>query len=151
MIEGVFTRRLRVMADERGRLQEILRCDDEGFTEFGQVYVTSVYPGVVKGWHLHRKQTDNIACISGMVKLVIYDGRSGSPTKGELMELFIGEHNPMLVHVPPELFHGFKCVGESEALVLNVPDLPYDRENPDEERLDPNSDEIPYDWARKDR
>ena len=142
---------MRVMADERGRLQEILRCDDELFAGFGQVYVTTVYPGVVKAWHLHRKQTDTIACVCGMVKLVAYDGRPSSPTKGELLELFIGEHNPMLVQIPAGVMHGFKCVGEHEAMVINVPDRPYDKEHPDEERIDPHSGKIPYDWARKDR
>lgn len=142
---------MRVIPDERGRLMEILRCDDEEFAGFGQVYVTTAYPGVVKAWHLHRKQTDSLACVSGMVKLALYDGRPASPTKGEVAEFFIGEHNPLLVQIPPGVLHGFKCIGEREALVVNIPDRPYDRENPDEERIDPHSGGIPYDWARKDR
>jgi dTDP-4-dehydrorhamnose 3,5-epimerase len=112
MIDGVKTKKLRVIPDERGRLMEILRRDDEIFEKFGQVYLSSTYPGVVKGWHMHQKQADNICCVHGMLKLVVYDGREDSPTKGRIDEFFIGEHNPMVVHVPPRLYHGWMCVSE---------------------------------------
>ncbi len=81
-IDGVWVKRLSVVPDERGRLMEILRSDDEGFRAFGQVYISTTYPGVVKAWHLHRVQDDNFCCVRGMVKLVLYDGRDGSPTIG---------------------------------------------------------------------
>jgi len=100
-IDGVKVKHLRVVADERGWLTEILRADDaELFTKFGQVYVSATYPGVVKGWHYHRKQVDNFACIAGMVKLVLIDTRVGSPTEGTVNEFFIGVQNPVLVQVP---------------------------------------------------
>jgi len=150
MIDGVKTKKLRVIPDERGRLMEILRKDDEIFEKFGQVYLSSTYPGVVKGWHMHQKQADNICCVYGMVKLVIYDGREDSPTKGRIDEFFIGEHNPMVVHVPPRLYHGWMCVSEREALVVNAPTEPYDYAHPDEHRLPAHGSEIPYDWRRKD-
>ena len=95
MIDGVKTKKLRVIPDERGRLMEILRKDDEIFEKFGQVYLSSTYPGVVKGWHMHQKQADNICCVHGMVKLVIYDGREDSPTKGRIDEFFIGSADMM--------------------------------------------------------
>ncbi len=150
MIEGVAIKKLRVIPDERGRLMEIFRSDDEFFEKFGQVYMTTVLPGVVKGWHYHKLQHDNITCLKGMIKLVLYDNREDSPTKGEINEFFIGEHNPTLVHIPPLVFHGLKGISLEEALVLNVPTEPYNYKEPDEFRLPPNTPEIPYDWSRKD-
>ena len=84
MIDGVMIKKLKVIADERGRLMEILRADDEMFTGFGQVYMTTAYPGVVKGWHYHKRQSDNMAVVRGMMKIVLYDGREGSKTSGEV-------------------------------------------------------------------
>ena len=110
MIDGVQIKELRVIPDERGRLMEVLRADDPFFRKFGQAYVTTVHPGVVKAWHAHTKQTDHIAAVSGTIRLGLYDGRDGSPTKGETMELFPGEHRPLLVVVPPGVWHGFKGV-----------------------------------------
>jgi dTDP-4-dehydrorhamnose 3,5-epimerase len=150
MIEGVKTKGLRVIPDERGRLMEILRRDDELFQGFGQAYMTTTYPGVVKAWHRHSKQTDNIACVAGMIKVALYDGRPGSPTYREVNQFYLGVHNPMLVQVPPGVFHGWTCVSQEEALIVNIPTEPYDRANPDEERLDPHQNDIPYDWKRKD-
>ncbi|OPX97098.1 MAG: hypothetical protein A4E58_01526 [Syntrophorhabdus sp. PtaB.Bin006] len=150
MINGVATKQLKVIPDERGRLMEILRNDDDIFVKFGQVYLTTTYPGVVKAWHYHKKQDDFITCVKGMLKLVVFDGREGSPTKGEVSEFFIGEHNPLLVKVPAMVYHGWKCISEDEALVVNAPTEPYDRENPDEYRLDPHVNDIPYKWERKD-
>lgn len=150
MIDGVKTKKLKVIPDERGRLMEILRSDDELYEKFGQVYVTAAYPGVVKAWHYHREQTDHLICISGMMKIVLYDAREGSPTFGEVNEFFCGIHNPLLVKVPKGIYHGFKCISETEALVINIPDQLYDYNSPDEFRVDPHKNDIPYDWARKD-
>lgn len=146
MIDGVKTKNLRVIPDERGWLMEILRCDDEIFMNFGQVYMTTAYPGVVKAWHYHKKQTDNFTCIKGMMKVALYDGRKDSGTLGEVDEFFVGEKNPMLISVPPGVYHGFKAIGEETAYFLSIPTHPYNYEEPDEYRLDPDTDEIPYDW-----
>ena len=146
MIDGVKTKNLRVIPDERGWLMEILRSDDEIFMNFGQVYMTTAYPGVVKAWHYHKKQTDNFTCIKGMMKVALYDDRKGSDTHGEVNEFFVGEKNPMLISVPPGVYHGFKAIGEETAYFLSIPTHPYNYEEPDEYRLDPDTDEIPYDW-----
>ena len=146
MIDGVKTKNLRVVPDERGRLMEIMRCDDDIFEQFGQIYMTTNYPGVVKAWHYHRIQTDYVACVKGMIKMALYDSREGSPTKGEVSEFFIGEHNPMLVSIPCGVYHGWKCVSESESIVVSCPTHPYNREPPDEYTLPPDTTEIPYDW-----
>jgi dTDP-4-dehydrorhamnose 3,5-epimerase len=151
MIDGVTVTKLRVIPDERGRLMELLRSDEADFTRFGQVYLTTAYPGVVKGWHYHAKQFDNMAVVSGMMKIVLYDRRDGSPTRGEIMEIYAGEHNPVRVHIPPGVCHGFMCVSEREALVVNVPTEPYSYGDPDEFRIDPHGGDIPYDWRRTDR
>ena len=146
MIESVVLKKLRVIPDERGHLMEIFRCDDPEFRKFGQVYVTTNYPGVVKAWHYHEFQWDNVACVKGVIKLVLFDGRSGSATQGEVNEFFIGEHNPALIVIPPNVFHGWKCVSESESIVVNIPTEKYDYDKPDEHRFPFDTDKIPYDW-----
>ena len=146
MIEGVKTKQLAVIPDERGWLLEILRCDDEFFMKFGQVYLTTAYPDVVKAWHMHKIQTDNFCCIHGMMKVVLYDDRKDSLTFGEINEFFIGERNPMLISVPPFVYHGFKAIGSEIAYFLSVPTEPYNYKKPDEYRLPPDTDKIPYKW-----
>jgi dTDP-4-dehydrorhamnose 3,5-epimerase len=149
-IHGVKVKPLRLVPDERGWLMEILRADDaEFFTEFGQVYVSATYPGVVKAWHYHQRQVDNFACAAGMVKLVLVDTRADSPTNGAVNEFFVGTQNPMLVQVPNLVYHGWKCISPEVSLVVNVPNQPYHYVEPDEYRLAPH-DTLPYDWARKD-
>jgi len=146
MIEGVKIKELKVISDERGWLTEILRCDDDIFEKFGQVYFTTAYPGVVKAWHLHKKQTDNFTCIHGMMKVALYDSRKDSPTYGEINEFFIGERNPLLISVPPLVYHGFKTIGTRTAYFLSVPTESYNYKEPDEYRLPADTNEIPYDW-----
>ncbi len=150
MIEGVKTKRLRVIPDERGRLMEILRADDELFQQFGQVYITTTYPQVVKAWHFHKIQTDNITVVKGMLKLALYDPREGSPTKGEVNEFYIGEHNPLLVQVPKGVYHGWMCISEEESIAINIPTEAYQYDGPDEYRIHPHDNDIPYEWKRKD-
>ena len=150
MINGVKIKKLKVIPDERGRLMEILRRDDELFQGFGQAYMTTTYPGVVKAWHKHEKQTDNIACVASLVKMALYDGRPGSPTFKEINEFYLGVHNPLLVQVPVGVYHGWMCVSQEEALIINIPTEMYNREHPDEQRLDPHTSDIPYDWKRRD-
>lgn len=150
LIAGVRTKALKAIADERGRLMEILRADDELFLKFGQAYVTVAYPGVVKAWHYHKTQVDHFCCVSGMAKVVLYDDREGSATRGLVNEFFIGEHHQMLIEIPALVFHGLKCISEREAIVLNLPTEPYDHAHPDEFRVAAHDERIPYDWSRKD-
>lgn len=150
MINGVIIKELKVIPDERGRLMEIMRSDDNFFEKFGQVYMTTAYPGVVKGWHYHKKQFDNMAVIKGMMKIVLYDSRKESASFGEINEIFAGIHNPVLVHIPPFVYHGFKCISEDEAIVVNAPTEVYNYKEPDEYRLPAHNNDIPYKWDRKD-
>ena len=125
---------------------EILRSDDEIFKKFGQVYMTTALPGVVKAWHYHKKQDDNFTCVQGKMRLALYDARPESPTYKEVNDFVISLESPMLVHIPKNIYHGFKCVSDTEALVINTVTLPYNYKNPDEYRLDPYDNDIPYDW-----
>jgi dTDP-4-dehydrorhamnose 3,5-epimerase len=152
MIDGVKVKKLKVIPDDRGKLMEILRCDDDVFIKFGQVYMTTVLPGVVKAWHFHSKQTDSFCCVKGAVRLGIYDARENSPTKGEVMEFTLSLDNPLLVQIPKGVMHGFECIGNEEAIVINTVTEPYSHRNPDELRTDPFDNDIPLKWnARKGR
>ena len=150
LIDGVKTKKLTVHSDERGRLMEMLRTDDSEFQKFGQVYMTTAYPGVTKAWHYHKIQTDYFVCVRGMMKVVLFDSREDSPTKGVVNEFFIGDFNPLMVVIPPGVYHGFKCISEHEAIVVNTPTEMYSRTTPDEYRVDAHDQSIPYDWERKD-
>lgn len=147
MIQGVKTKRLKVVPDERGWLMEILRCDEVDFDKFGQVYLSVAFPNVVKAWHYHRLQFDNFTCIKGMMKVALYDGRPKSDTFKEINEFFIGDKNPMLITVPPEVWHGFKAIGSESAYFISIPTEPYNYAKPDEHRLPPDTKEIDYDWG----
>jgi len=151
-IEGVKLKRTDVYFDERGKLIEILRCDDALFKEFGQIYVSTIAHNAIKAWHSHKQQTDNIFCVKGNIKLVLYDNRKYSRSKGVINELFLGESNPLLVQIPPGVWHGWKGISDEnqESTVINISDIPYNYFQPDEFRLDPYNNEIPYDWRRKD-
>jgi len=149
MIEGVKIKQLTRHADERGFLMEMLRSDDEVFERFGQSYVALNYPGVVRAWHYHRKQTDHFVVVRGMIKAVLYDNREGSPSKGQVQEFFLGDHSPILLKIPPGVLHGYKTIGVEPSLLVNFPTEVYNREDPDEFRLPWNSPDIPYDWEIK--
>jgi len=107
LIRDVTVKELKVIPDERGRLMEMLRCDDALFKKFGQVYLTTAYPGVVKAWHYHKKQWDHFVCVRGMMKVVLFDSRPESATRGEVNEFFLGDHRPILLQIPPLVYHGF--------------------------------------------
>lgn len=151
MIDGVKVTPRRPIPDERGRLMELFRSDEPDFEKFGQVYMTTAYPGAVKAWHYHKKQVDNFICIRGMMKVVLYDAREGSATHGEVNEFFMGVHNPIRLRIPKGVYHGFKCISTEEAVVINVPTEVYRHKDPDEYRAPAHEPSIPYDWARKDR
>ena len=147
IIKGVIIKPLKKIPDERGSIYHMLRCDDSVFEKFGEIYFSIVYPGVIKGWHLHEEMTLNYAVIQGMIKLVLYDDRENSPTKGNLMELFIGDENYCLVKIPPNIWNGFKGIGNRSAIIANCATLPH---NPDEiKRISPFNKEIPYNWELK--
>ncbi len=148
-MEGVVVKELIVHRDERGELFEILRSDDSLFRNFGQAYITKCFKGWVKGWHYHRIQWDHFCVIKGKCRIVLYDRREKSSTRGELQEfVFTGAH-PRLLSIPAGVVHGFEAI-EGDAWILNIPDRPFNREEPDEHRLSLDSPEVPYEkWKGK--
>ena len=149
MIDGVLVHPLKRLPDERGAVMRMLRADDPHFERFGEIYFSVVYPGVVKGWHLHDRMALNYAVVSGVIKLVLYDDRASSPTRGEVQEVFVGDSNYVLVRVPPRVWNGFKGIGIAPAIVANCATIPHD---PDEiTRLDPADPSIPYNWSLRER
>lgn len=150
LIDGVEARRAKVIPDERGRLGEILRADDPWFEKFGQVYFTTTYPGVVKAWHFHKIQTDHFYVAKGTIKIALYDDRKDSPTYSQVNEIYLSQHCPGLLRIPPGIQHGWMCIGQTESYIINVVSEMYNYDKPDEYRTDPHENHIPYDWTRKD-
>jgi dTDP-4-dehydrorhamnose 3,5-epimerase len=137
------------ICDERGMILHMLRCDAPHFEQFGEIYFSTAYPGAVKGWHEHTRQVQFYAVVHGMIKLVLYDNRPGSPTARALQELFLGQDNYQLVRIPPGVINGFKAIGAQSAIVANCATVPHD---PTEIlRYDPHGDQVPYRWERVDR
>ncbi|MBI4234835.1 dTDP-4-dehydrorhamnose 3,5-epimerase family protein [Candidatus Peregrinibacteria bacterium] len=144
-IEGVIIKPLKKIPDERGMVMHMLRNDDPDFQQFGEIYFSTAYPGVIKAWHIHTQMTLNYAVISGMIKLVCYDNREDSPTKGNFMEIFTGENKYERITIPQGVTNGFKVIGDKTAIVANCATLPHD---PTEIlRIDPFTKDIPYDWS----
>jgi dTDP-4-dehydrorhamnose 3,5-epimerase len=123
----------------------MLKATDPHFMAFGEIYFSCAWPGTIKAWHIHQTMTVNNAVISGRAKLVMYDLRDGSPTKGELQEVFLGEDNYVLVQIPPGIANGYKAYGDKMVILANAGTEPHD---PTEMlRMPFDSPEIPYDWA----
>ena len=148
-LNGVKIKKLKLLPDDRGFLMEMLRCDDEIFKEFGQVYITGCIRGVAKAWHYHKEQTDNFVCVYGRALVVLCDLREGSPSYGEVNE-FVLEAPPfnanILLQIPPLVMHGFTAYDCDDARIINVPTRPYRYKDPYEYRYPWNSEEIPYKW-----
>lgn len=149
MINGVIITPLKQICDERGKVMHMLRKDSEVFQSFGEIYFSSVYPGSIKAWHIHKVMTLNYAVVCGNIKLVLFDDRENSSTKGETQEIFLGTDNYCLVTIPPLVWNGFKGIGNVTAIVANCASIPHD---PKEiERLDPADHRISYNWDIKHR
>jgi dTDP-4-dehydrorhamnose 3,5-epimerase len=149
LINDVIIKELKPILDERGYLQECFRSDWPQYEKFGQSYITVAFPNVVKAWHCHKIQTDNMVCISGNAKLVLYDGREESSTYKKINEIFFGEKSPLLVTIPPNIWHGFKAMGGEKMMVINTPTELYNYSETDEYRLPYDTADIDYDWEIK--
>lgn len=149
MIQDVIITPLRQIPDERGKIMHMLRSDTPGFHSFGEIYFSCVHPGAIKGWHIHTRMTLNYAVPHGRIKLVLFDDREGSVTRGEVQEIFPGPDNYVLVTIPPLVWNGFKGIGTEMAIVANCSDISHDAA--EIQRLDPFDPRIPYDWAIKHR
>lgn len=147
MIEGVKIIQLRQIIDERGKIMHMLKATDSHFMKFGEIYFSCAWPGTIKAWHIHQTMTVNNAVVSGRAKLVLFDMRKGSPTQGELQEVFFGEDHYCLVQIPPGIANGYKAYGDKLVVLANCATEPHD---PREMlRLPHNTPDIPYDWSLK--
>jgi len=146
-------KKLNLHLDDRGYLYEMLRKDDPFYKGFGQAYVSSINPGVVKGFHKHSMQTDHVVCVVGQIKLVLIRDLGPRPSGGTMAD--VEEHHlsvlsPQMVVIPPDIYHGWMCVGNEPALVINFSTHPFDPQTPDEERVDPHDNPWGYVWGIKD-
>ena len=149
LIEGVTIAELRQFCDERGGVLHMLRCDAPGFTRFGECYFSEVLPGAVKAWKRHSVQTQNLAVPTGRIRLVIYDDRQASATRGQIQALELGRPDAYLrLRIPPGLWYGFACISATPALLANCADLPHDPGESDVRGV--NDAAIPYSWDVED-
>ena len=146
MIEGINITLLKQIEDERGKVMHMLRNDSKNFIKFGEIYFSTIHTNKVKGWHLHAKMTLNYAVVLGEIKLVLYDARPDSKTKGQIQEFFLSEKNYKLVSVPPLIWNGFMGIGEGTAIVANCADLAY--QDAEIKRKSAFDKDIPYDWNK---
>jgi len=143
-IDGLRCVPLRRIPDERGTIYHMLKASDPQFSKFGEIYFSTIYPGVVKGWHKHREMTLNYACVHGCIKLVVYDEREDSQTRGHLQEIVLGPENYALVVIPPLVWNGFKGMGLEMAIVANC--CTHEHDPSRSERIDPFNNHISYNW-----
>jgi len=144
-IKGVIITTLRQISDERGTVLHMLRCDEPGFTRFGECYFSEILPGVIKAWKRHREQTQVLAVPVGRIRMVIFDNRQASTTRGQVQVLELGRADAYLrLTIPPGLWYGFTCISNTPALLVNCADMPHD---PTDSEVRPVGDpEIPYTW-----
>lgn len=144
MIDGVLVKSPRIFSHEKGNVLHMMRCDDPFFARFGEIYFSCIRPGFVKGWKKHLKQTQHFAVPTGQIKLVLYDDRPSSPTKGQVQEIEMGRSQYSLVRIPPQVWYAFSVVGAQEALIANCTDIPHD---PAEAvNMDITDHTVPYAW-----
>jgi dTDP-4-dehydrorhamnose 3,5-epimerase len=146
MIEGVVLHPLRQFVDERGRTMQMLRNDDPHFRAFGEIYFSGVHHGKVKGWYRHREKTLNYAVPVGMVRVVVFDDRAGSATRGKIAEFVLGERLDQyaLLTIPPHVWYGMQGLAPGVSIIANCADLPNDPAESD--RKPPDSSDLPYTW-----
>ncbi|MGI6163318.1 MAG: dTDP-4-dehydrorhamnose 3,5-epimerase family protein [Bacillota bacterium] len=149
MIEGVKVRRLLRHPDDRGFFQEILRDDDGLLEHFGQASMSKTYPGVIKAFHYHEYQDDLWFFPVGNAQVVLYDLREDSSTYKGTDVFYMGEDNPILVLIPKGVAHGYRVLGDREAVIIYFTTLSYNRENPDEKRLPHDDPLIGFDWRTR--
>lgn len=151
LVAGIQFRPTRPVPHEDGHVTEVARASWELVGKpLVQVHITTTFAGRIRAWGLHPLGSDRLFVVSGLVKFVVFDGRKESPTAGQLNEFVVSERNPGLLIVPANLYHGWKNIGPSEAIVINMPDRMYDYEQPDALDLPWDSAAagriIPYKW-----
>ena len=146
-IDGVVIKKLVTYPDDRGYLREVLRDDEGLLARFGQTVVTKTYPSVIKAFHWHQRQDDLWYVAAGMARVVLYDRRPDSPTRGETQIVFAGEDNPVLILIPAGIAHGYQVLGDRPVLLFYTVTQCYDPADPDEERIPYDDPVIGFDWS----
>ncbi len=145
MINGVKILKKSLFKDKRGDVMQIMKLNDENFIKFGEVYCSTINPGIVKGWNLHKKTTINYSVIRGEIKFVLYDSRAKSPTFNQKQEIILSLSNYVSVSVPPLIWNAFQCLGSKKAYVINFIDYPHS--TTEIVKMDPHETEIiNYKW-----
>ena len=147
MIEGVKITKLKQLVDERGKIMHMLRNDSPIFDKFGEIYFSTINPGYIKAWHLHKEATLNYVCIKGKVNLVLYDDRNKSKSAGVYQNFLLSPNHYLLITIPPYIWNGFKGLDSSESIIANCLDLPHNEK--EMVRKDPNDKYFKYDWSLK--
>ena len=143
-IKDVFISKLKVISDERGKVMHMMRNDSKVFQSFGEIYFSTIYKDVIKAWHLHKEATLNYACVSGEVKLVLYDDRTESDSRGIYEEIFLTPENYFLVTIPPNIWNGFKGLAKGESIIANCLNLPHNEK--EMVRLDIKNKRFNHNW-----
>ncbi len=144
MIHDVKITPLKIISDNRGKVMHMLRTDSQVFEKFGEIYFSTIYHQSIKGWHLHKESVLNYVCIKGKVKLVLFDNRKESSTKGVYQELILSPEDYFLVTIPPNIWNGFKGLDEAESIIANCLTLPHDEK--EIVRKDPFDKSFSYKW-----
>ncbi len=150
-IHDVVIKKLVTHADDRGYFREVLRDDDNLLKRFGQTSITRTYPGVIKAFHWHNEQDDLWYVVDGMARVVLYDRRPDSPTRGETQVIYAGEDNPVLIVIPIGIAHGYQVLGNKPVILFYHTTMSYDPAHPDEERIPFDDPEIGFDWSIQNR
>ncbi len=117
-MKGVTITPLTKIPDDRGCIFHM--ATNKTIKKFGEIYFSTIYPGVVKAWHYHTKMTLNYCVIKGMIRLVVSQGK-------EFEEIYLGDRNYCLVTIEPGIYNGFMGMGTEEAIVANLTDIPHDK------------------------
>lgn len=144
MINDIKITPLKIISDNRGKVMHMLRIDSPIFKSFGEIYFSTIFKNSIKAWHLHRDSTLNYVCVKGKVKLVLFDDRKNSSSKGNFQELILSPKNYFLVTIPPNIWNGFKGIDEEESIIANCLDLPHNEKMMI--RKDSNDKYFKYNW-----
>ena len=147
MIKGVKITKLKQLVDKRGKIMHMIRNDSPIFDKFGEIYFSTINPGYIKAWHLHKEATLNYVCIKGKVNLVLYDDRNKSKSAGVYQNFLLSPNDYFLITIPPYIWNGFKGLDSSESIIANCLDLPHNEK--EMVRKDPNDKYFKYDWSLK--
>jgi dTDP-4-dehydrorhamnose 3,5-epimerase len=144
-IDGVAVRNLTKIENEKGNILHIIKSTDSYYSNFGECYISEVYPGKVKAWKKNSLQTQNLAVIQGVVKFVIFDDRKNSNTKDQLNIFEINRNiNYQLLTIPPNIWYGFSCIGNIKSIIVNCSNFPHNSKNVSS--LDLENNLIPFSW-----